>query len=324
MTADERSPAADCGASINEWVKVVRRAKLHKTAKLIAFLMVSYADADGTNIYPGFARLAVQAGVSYATVKRETARLCAIGLIDRMPRSGTRRGWSACYRLILSPDLLEKVDVPTPAAENAAVEAVVERERAYLRKYRAKHRKTKHLPVDNPLQPTTMKGHPDDLSSGDERSSGRPSGKVTPNSLTSGDDPTTLPVPLPGLNPPSDETDLRNGGTGDGAQARATKTTSRQSGADTRTRSPPGCATLEASGDRPPDRQPRDEGTPGRHLPHLPRAHLGRPADRQVRRLGPRPMRGRPPAPGGRAAVTAFIEAAPSAASSCAADPNGG
>lgn len=142
---------SDLGASVYEWVNVVRRARLHATTKLIALLLATYADPAGTRIYPGIARLAIQSGHGYRTVQRELARLRAMGLIERLPRAGARRGWSDGYRLILGEQLLEKVDVPTPAIEEAAVASLTAR-------YRGKHRKTARHPdgaqtppVDNPV-----------------------------------------------------------------------------------------------------------------------------------------------------------------------------
>lgn len=123
-------------ATVNEWVNVIRRARLHATTKLVALLLASYADPDGTSIYPGVARLAVQTGLGYRTIQRELARLRAMGLIAKMPRTGIRRGWSDPYRLTFGDDVPASVDIPTPAAEDAAVENLA-------RQYRGRHRAKK-------------------------------------------------------------------------------------------------------------------------------------------------------------------------------------
>jgi hypothetical protein len=207
----------DQGASVNEWVNVVRRARLHATTKLVALLMASYADPDGTRIYPGVARLVIQSGLGYRTVQREMARLRTAGLTEQMPRKGLRRGWSAPYRLILAADLLEKVDVLTPAAEDKAAEDLAGR-------YRAKHRREKTSrhsdgvgsqdgPVDNPLSGGTTSRHSDGVQSDDLT----PWGDATSRHDQLADQEkahATLPVPLPNINPPSDEADLRYPGTG--------------------------------------------------------------------------------------------------------------
>jgi DNA-binding transcriptional ArsR family regulator len=114
----------DPGAAVNEWVNVVRRARMHLTTKSVALLLASYADKHGTSIYPGVALLAAQTGLSYRTVQWHLARLREMGLIEQGSRKELRRGWSVPYRLILAADLLEKIDVPTPAAEKLAAEKI--------------------------------------------------------------------------------------------------------------------------------------------------------------------------------------------------------
>jgi hypothetical protein len=186
--------SADHGAGVNEWVNVVRRARLHATTKLVALLVATYADPDGTSIYPGVARLAIQSSHGYRTVQRELARLRAMGLIEQLPRTGVRRGWSTPYRLILASDLLDKLDLPTPAAEDLAVDNLA-------RRYRGRHRAPKSArqpdgaQIDDCTPPGDTTARHDQLA--DQEKAHR-----------------TLHVPPPGFNPPSDETDLRNGGQG--------------------------------------------------------------------------------------------------------------
>ena len=126
----------DHGADVNTWVNVVRRARLHPTTKLIALFLASYANGDGTQIYPGVALLAVQSRHGYRTVQAELKRLRDLGLIEPMPRTGMPRTSPTRYRLILAADVLELVDVPTPAAEKAAAEKLIIR-------YRGRHRPKK-------------------------------------------------------------------------------------------------------------------------------------------------------------------------------------
>ena len=190
--------ADEYGAAVNTWIIIVRRARLHATTKLVALMLASYADPDGTSIYPGAARLTIQTGLSYRTIQREIAHLRSVGLIEQLPRKGLRRGWSAPYRLILHDDLLEKVFVPTPAAEDIAVEAVAEHERSRMRRHRAKHRKIRHS---------------DGVRSDDDT----PPGALTIRHGQSADQEkvsATLHVPPPKPNPPSDETDVRSNGAG--------------------------------------------------------------------------------------------------------------
>ena len=184
----------DCGAKVNVWVNIVRRARLHATTKCIALLMASYANPDGTSIYPGVALLAVQSGYSYRTVQRELARLRAIGLVENMPRTGVRRSWSTPYRLILAADLLEKVDVPSPATEKAVVDNLAAR-------YRGKHRKANSARHSDGA-------HSDDCTPPDDTTARHD------HLAEQQEQHRTLHVPPPGFNPTSDEAGVRDLGTG--------------------------------------------------------------------------------------------------------------
>lgn len=213
--------SAEYGAAVNVWVSIVRRAQLDRDTKLIALLLATYADPDGTRIYPGTPRLAVQSGLSYRTVQRCMARLRAVQLIETMSRRGRRRGWSACYQLIIGPEVADRLDVASPAAEDLAAERVAERERERVRRHRGKHRRTAPQPVDNPPADATMKRHHEGVTSPDETPEPGRACNANPNSLTCDDDPLTLPVPSPGFNPPPDDADqsLQRAGTaraGDG------------------------------------------------------------------------------------------------------------
>lgn len=140
----------DHGAPVNEWVNVVRRARLGESAKSVAFAMATYADRDGTKVFAGVARLAFECEMNYRTVQRALAELRRAGLIEVTRRGNRRAGKSDEYRLTLAADLLERLDVPTPAAASLAIEEIRHR-------YRGKHRQKPPLrqpdgsrPVDNP------------------------------------------------------------------------------------------------------------------------------------------------------------------------------
>lgn len=224
MTAD------DPGASVNAWVNVVRRARLHETTKLIALLLASYASPDGTNIFPGVARLAVQSGHGYRTVQRHLAHLRTAGLIEPLPRRNTPRHFSTGYRLILAADLLDRIDVPTPATEDAAVDKLTSL-------FRGKHTATaRHKDDVQSAREDQPSGLPDD-------DSARRNGGVQNDDCTPPDDTTARHVPHPDqqeqhpthhrplhkTNPPYDEADVRNPRTG----------SARASGSDDCTPSPP-------------------------------------------------------------------------------------
>lgn len=185
---------ADIGADVNTWINVVRRSRLHATTKLIALLLASYASPDGTSVYPGVARLAIQSRKSYRTVQAELRRLRAIGLVEKLPRSGLPRSFAVPYRLILGPDVLEKADVPTPATEDAAVENLKAR-------YRGRHRPKKSARNLDDVQT-------DDCMQWDD---------TTARNGQLADQPQrhqTLHVPLPVSNPPFAESGVVARGTG--------------------------------------------------------------------------------------------------------------
>jgi hypothetical protein len=185
----------DDGATVNEWVNVIRRARLHATTKLVALLLASYADPDGTSIFPGVARLAVQTGLSYRTIQRELAGLRAMGLIAKMSRAGMPRAWSDPYRLTFAGHVLASVDIPTPAAEDSAVENLARQHRG---RYRGK----------------TTARHPD----GAQTDDCTPWDDTTARHARTGD---LQERPTPSIdlsietNPPSEEGDVRTPRTGD-------------------------------------------------------------------------------------------------------------
>ena len=141
---------ADEGAAVNEWVNVLRRARLGPTVTAVALMIATYADPDGTRVYPGIARLAVQCELDYRTVRRAVAALRAAGLIEMVRRGARRSGRSDEYRLILAGDLLERCDVPAPAAEQLAIEQVTAT---------ARHRAVAAPPAASPVDIRST-GHP--------------------------------------------------------------------------------------------------------------------------------------------------------------------
>lgn len=98
--------------TLRQWTDVVRRARLGSTQKVVAMMLANYADADGSRVYPGIARLVFECELTYSTIKTALRKLRQAGLIEKVGR----RGDADEYRLILHEDLLERVSVPTPAA----------------------------------------------------------------------------------------------------------------------------------------------------------------------------------------------------------------
>ncbi len=120
----------DIGATVKEWVNVIRRARLDKTTKLVALMVASYANPDGRHVFPGVARLTVQCHIGYSSARRALATLRAVGLLQLTRRGNRRAGKSDEYRLILAEHLLERVELLTPDEERARIADVAQQHRS--------------------------------------------------------------------------------------------------------------------------------------------------------------------------------------------------
>ena len=117
MTTDEYS------ARTRDWVDVVRRTQLGRSVKAVALLIAHFADSDGSRVFPGIARIAVEAEMGYKTVQKALDVLRKAGLIERVKRTG-KPGSADEYRLIIGPELQERVIVLSPAQVAKAIEAL--------------------------------------------------------------------------------------------------------------------------------------------------------------------------------------------------------
>ena len=95
------------GIKLGHWHETVRRARIGRTTKGVAFVLASWADVEGRNIFPSLATLSVAAEVDYRTAKRALAELLTYGLIERVARRSGARGRFDEYRLILAADVLD-------------------------------------------------------------------------------------------------------------------------------------------------------------------------------------------------------------------------
>lgn len=116
-------------ANVREWTDLVRRARLGRTTKGIAFLLATYADSDGSRVFPGIARVAVAAEVDYKTAKRALAELVNSGLLEKVKGHAGRRGRADEYRLCFDDELLWVADVKTPEVFTAMVDELRQRNR---------------------------------------------------------------------------------------------------------------------------------------------------------------------------------------------------
>jgi DNA-binding transcriptional regulator YhcF (GntR family) len=110
-------------ARTRDWVDLVRRTQLGRSTKAVAFLVAHFADSDGTRVFPGIARIAVEAEIGYKTAQKALDGLRRAGLIERVQRTG-KPGAADEYRLVVSPDLQDKVEVLSPSQITKAIEAM--------------------------------------------------------------------------------------------------------------------------------------------------------------------------------------------------------
>lgn len=92
----------------------VRKGRSPHTIRLVAQRLARYADPDGTKARPGLVRLAAVLEMDYATTKDCVAVLRDLGLIRLVKASG-RPGRSNEYELAVPAELLDRVDVWSPA-----------------------------------------------------------------------------------------------------------------------------------------------------------------------------------------------------------------
>lgn len=97
--------------TLRQWTDVVRRARLGRTVKAVAMVLATYADANGSRVFPGVARLSYECEIGYNTAKACLKILRDKGLIKKVGR----RGDADVYQLILADDLYLRCEVPAPA-----------------------------------------------------------------------------------------------------------------------------------------------------------------------------------------------------------------
>jgi DNA-binding transcriptional ArsR family regulator len=107
----------DEGAGRYEWERIIRRARLGAPAKSVALAMATYADSDGSRIYPGVARLAAVTELSERSVRAALKKLRDLGLIERTFKGGHRgvQAVTDVHRLTIPADLFDRVEMLDPA-----------------------------------------------------------------------------------------------------------------------------------------------------------------------------------------------------------------
>lgn len=105
------------GADPHTWRRVIRRARLGPSVKLVAYALADYGDSDdGRNVRPGVPRLVNVTELSKSSVVRGLKKLRDLGLVDRVFEGSAfgRRGLSDEYRLTIPVDASERIPMLPP------------------------------------------------------------------------------------------------------------------------------------------------------------------------------------------------------------------
>ena len=94
------------------------------TLNAVALRLSAYADSDGSHMFPGLARIAIDLEITVETAKRAVAILRELGLIERIARA-TSRGRADLYRLTEPTNLLDRDDIHVMSTDE--YEAAIER-----------------------------------------------------------------------------------------------------------------------------------------------------------------------------------------------------
>jgi hypothetical protein len=116
-----------------DWERIVRRAQLPAPVKLVALTLATFADRDGSRVYPGVSRLVAVTCLSERSVRSALGVLRDKGLIERVYKGGHRgvNAFTDVHRLAIPVDLFEAVEMlgpdevaaPQPAPRAAWVES---------------------------------------------------------------------------------------------------------------------------------------------------------------------------------------------------------
>ena len=103
------------------WVDIVKRSRIPvgkvkisaAMVKLVALACATYADKDGSRVFPGVARVATDCEITYQTATRAVGVLRSLGLL-MMVSAPCRDRSSAEYQLSITPNYLDYVHVLSP------------------------------------------------------------------------------------------------------------------------------------------------------------------------------------------------------------------
>lgn len=112
MTTPSEDTAPHSPVKRYDWERIIRRAPIDSTSKLIALTMSTYGDANGTSIFPGALRLSAVTGLNERTVRRGLTKLREGGYVVRTVeqdwKSRVLKGKADVYELSVPPDFLDR------------------------------------------------------------------------------------------------------------------------------------------------------------------------------------------------------------------------
>jgi hypothetical protein len=154
---------------LGQWNSLVRRARIGREHKVAALVVSSYADSKGRDIRLSVARYAVDLEVSYSTARRYLTWLRKVGLLE-MVRAGSRRnGTASVYRLILSEDVMEHLEVLSPSRQKELADEMREANRAGVRDRAAKAKAPVQRSPEMSAETCPDEGSPDPVLRSPER-----------------------------------------------------------------------------------------------------------------------------------------------------------
>lgn len=153
----------DISITVRQWTEVIRRARIGRSVKAVALMMATYADANGTRIFPGLAVLAVATELNYKTVSSAVSKLQKWGLIERLKTSHRGRRHADEYRLVLAADVVERVEILDPRAFKEAADAIRKRHRGVYKtnKYEVDDSSAVESVENDGLRPTERVAEPE-------------------------------------------------------------------------------------------------------------------------------------------------------------------
>ncbi|WP_327139376.1 helix-turn-helix domain-containing protein [Nocardia sp. NBC_01327] len=92
-------------ADRHEWIGMIRRVQIPSQVKFLALMMATYANSDGTRIFPGSKQLALVMRVGVKIIDRDLPQLRELGFVELVKQGNRRGGESHEYRLSYPPDL---------------------------------------------------------------------------------------------------------------------------------------------------------------------------------------------------------------------------